>query len=151
MSAIAALQTAYGYASAAAEKAKEAAKKIAPAVKTVLKVAAIAALGYLAARGGIQPQEAPSTALVRSGPPQARPDFTPAADPRYPRTEENRLPFEYRFMASQDYIDNVQEADLKEPVMWGIDARGRAYWSAKVVCYKSDGTTSKGVVTGSWR
>lgn len=50
-------------------------------------------------------------------------------------------------MASQDYIDNVQEADLKEPVMWGVDARGRAFWSAKVVCHKPNGETSRGVVT----
>ena len=134
--------------SQAAAYAKETLRGVAPAVKKCAKIAAVALAAYaIAQQGGTPLHEAPSTALVRSAPPQARPDFTPAADPRYPRTEENRLPFEYRFMASQDYIDNVQEADLKEPVMWGIDARGRAYWSAKVVCYKSDGTTSKGVVT----
>lgn len=134
--------------SQAATHAKATLIGVAPALKKCAKIAAVAFAAYaIAQQGGTRPLEAPSTALVRSAPPQARPDFTPAVDPRYPRTEKNRLPFEYRFMASQDYIDNVEIADLKEPVMWGIDARGRAFWSAKVVCHKPNGETARGVVT----
>lgn len=148
MSALTALQTAYGYASSAAEKVKAAAQKIAPAMKTAVKASLVVlAAAAIAWQGGSRTQEAASTQLVPAVPPRANPDFTPAADPRYPRTEENHLAFEYRFMASQDYIDNVQPSDLKEPVMWGIDARGRAFWSARVVCHKADGTTSKGAIT----